>query len=304
MSRLASSGIKTIAAAVDAAAARDPSRLALASPYQSIKFTYGELSEKTNALARWLVTYGLDKNDVIVSDLPNVSENLVLQIACNRLGVGYGTAKNLESMAKQFPKVQCAVSTSANGFLADVSLPSPYLSGDFLQDLICNGGLDEYVLDDEIYDEGDDTTTHGFYNSSTAYTNQQALAHGEDAADNLAVTEDDVVCVSITLCHPFGMGSAVCSALSTGASIVLPAVGGIQGCGVPSERAAATLETMESENCTLLFADTHTLKALPTPSQPLSHLRGGVVKIGSGATFLEGTREFGGTTLRTIGKEE
>jgi hypothetical protein len=60
---------------------------------------------------------------------------------------------------------------------------------------------------------------------------------------------------------------------------------------------------MESENCTLLFADTHTLKALPpNPPTPLAAFRGGVVKTGSGASFLPDTLTYGGIELSTIGK--
>mmetsp|Transcript_34425 Transcript_34425/g.50564 ORF Transcript_34425/g.50564 Transcript_34425/m.50564 type:complete len:299 (-) Transcript_34425:12-908(-) len=294
--------LRTIAAAVDAAAIRFPSRTALISPFQNNeKVSYTALSEKTNALAGWLSTFGFEKNDLLVSDLPNIAENLILQIACNRLGVGYGTAKNIEGMAK-FPKVKGAVSATEKGFLVDTSLPLPPLTGEFLLDLInSDDGLEAFVYED--LDEGDENTGHGFYNTPTAYTNKQALAHGNEAAGELDMTEEDIICVSITLCHPFGIGSAVSSALQTGAAVVLPAVGGIQGCGVPSERAAATLEALQSEKCSLLFADTHTLKALPSvPTEGLLNLRGGVCKIGSGATFLEETREYGGVTLKTVGK--
>ena len=294
--------IRTIAAAIDAIAVKSPSRLALTCPFQSAQklLTYQDLSRTTNALAAWLSTYGFEKNDLIVSDLPNSSENLLLQIACNRIGVGYGTAKDLESMAKNFIKVQGAVSATGSGFLAEVGLPFPYLSGEFLQDLIDNG-LNDYM--DEDLDEGDELSNHGYYNTAVGYTNHQALLHGEEAARELNLTPDDTICIAVTMCHPFGIGSAACSAFLSGASIALPAVGGIQGCGVPSERAAATLSVLESEKCTILFADTHTLKALPESSQRLS-LRDGVVKIGSGATFLKEKRTYGGVELRTIGKEE
>ena len=240
---------------------------------------------------------------MLISDLPNISENLILQLACNRVGVHYGTAKSLESMAK-FPKVKGAVCTSSSGFLAETNLPIPYLGGDYLLDLINNnndGLLDEYSEED--YDELDENAPHAFYNSTSPYTNKAALEHGNEAAEQLLMTENDVVCISITLCHAFGMGSAVCSALGTGATIVLPAVGGIRGCGVPSERANATFEVLESEKCTLLFADTHTLKALPDDPMKLC-LRGGVCKIGSGSTFLEETRKYGGVSLKTIGKAD
>jgi acyl-CoA synthetase (AMP-forming)/AMP-acid ligase II len=292
--------IRTIAAAVDSIAAIAPSRVALLSPFQSsVPISYLELSKRTNALAAWLSTYGFEKNDLLVSDLPNSNENLMLQIACNRIGVGYGTVKDLEFMAKHNTKVKGVVCTTPSSFLSKIGLPLPYLDGEFLQELMTDH-LHDYLEED--IDEGDDMTCHGFYNSHVGYTNHQALLHGAEAAQQLEMTEHDIVCISVTLCHPFGIGSAVCSTFLKGGTIVLPAVGGILGCGVPSERANATLSTLESEKCTILFADTHTLKALPEPQKRLS-LRGGVVKIGSGDTFLEETKNYGGVSLLTLGKK-
>ncbi len=83
----------------------------------------------------------------------------------------------------------------------------------------------------------------------------------------------------------------------------------VQGCGVPSQRAQVTLNTMASEKCTLLFADTHTLKALKDDNLKealekvdLSQLRGGVCKTGSGATILEETVRLKQTNMLTCGK--
>lgn len=331
---------KTIAATLDATALRIPDRIALvsASPESLMRtitvtesgskdesfplnrYNYGELRDKTNRLAGFLKTYGYERNDVMISDMPNVAENLMLQIACNRIGVVYATAKGLEGMAK-LNKVKGSVSASGTGFLAETSLSLPYLSGNFLLDLIHgtggnndNGffGLDEFELEDYeqdgAYNEDSDSPLesppHAYYNSTKPFTNQEALELGTDAAWEIAMVEEDVVCVAITLCHAFGMGSAVCSTLKEGATIVLPAVGGIRGCGVPSERAEATLQVLESEKCTLIFADTHTLKAFPEDLRPerLS-LKGGVCKVGSGSEFLEETVKFAGATLRTLGSK-
>jgi len=294
------------------------------------RYSYRDVRDKTNRLAGFLKTYGYDRNDVMISDLPNVAENLMLQIACNRIGVTYATAKGLEGMAK-LEKVRGSVSTFGTGFLADTSLSLPSLSGDFLFDLIHGKGgsnssnntlfgLDDFQLEDNELDDGSSTddndsegTTaaasllppHAYYNGTKAFTNQEALEMGTDASWQIAMIEEDVVCVAITLCHAFGMGSAVCSTFQEGATLVLPAVGGIRGCGVPSQRAQATLEVMESENCTLLFADTHTLKAFPDEDSlrtlPLS-LRGGVCKVGSGSQYLDEVVKCGGATLKTIGK--
>ena len=294
-------GLKSIAAALDVIAQRAPSRLAVLSPFQSAgadKITYLQLSQQSSALAGFLSAYGYEKSNILVSDLPNISENLMLQLACNRLSVHFATAKNLEAMAK-FPRVNGAVTAQTTGFLAETNLPLPYLDGEFLLDLIHNGGLDDFSS--ETNDAGDQLeATHAFYNSVKPFTNQEALQLGKEAANELKMTHDDKVCVSITLCHAFGMGSAVCSTLLSGATLVLPAVGGIQGCGVPSERAAATFQVLRDQKCSLLFADTHTIKALPAEPEQL-YLRGGICKVGSGATFLYETVGYGGVQLKTLG---
>jgi len=332
--------LKTIAAALDATALRIPDRIALvsASPESLMRtitssesdinvdslplnrYSYRDFRDKTNRLAGFLKLYGYERNDVMISDLPNVAENLILQIACNRIGVAYATAKGPEVMAK-LNKVKGSVSASGTGFLAETSLSLPYLSGDFLLDLIHGTGgssnnslfgLDEFELEDYEQDGGysdgsDDTVVlppHAYYNSTKPFTNQEALEMGADAAWEIAMIEEDVVCVAITLCHAFGMGSAVCSTIKEGATLVLPAVDGIRGCGVPSKRAEATLEILESEKCTLLFADKHTLNAF-SDEDPLHpgqlSLRGGVCKVGSGSQFLDETVKYGGATFKTLG---
>lgn len=305
--------VKTIAAALDAAALKGPSHLAVISPFQKIgnndaspaHFTYDDLRHKTNALAGFLQAYGYERNDIMVSDLPNIAENLILQIACNRLGVTYATAKNLEGMAK-LPTVRGSVCATGEGYLAETNLSLPYLSGDFLQDMIHGDGLSEFGTEDyEQEDHTEPLVPHAHYNSTSDFTNEQALQLGADASWELAMVEQDVVCISITLCHSFGMGTAVCSALLSGATMVLPSVGGIQGCGVPSERAKATFEALEQEKCTVLFADTHTLKALAEFDHPERlNLRGGVCKTGSGSDFLSDTVNYGGVSLKTMGKKE
>merc|ERR1712039_716356 len=129
------------------------------------------------------------------------------------------------------------------------------------------------------------------------------MVAGSAAREKLDITDKDVVLVSITLNHLFGIGSAVSAALQSGAAIVLPDASGVVGCGNPSQRAQKTLEYLDVLGCTLLYADTHTHKALVEagPGQ-LKSLRGGICKIGSGTTFLESTAELSGVQLLHIGK--
>jgi hypothetical protein len=71
-------------------------------------------------------------------------------------------------------------------------------------------------------------------------------------------------------------------------------------CGAP-----ATLQVLSEHKCTLLFADTHTLKALPPPTaqHDLSALRGGVVKTGSGSDFMPEEAHYAGVKLVTMSKQ-
>ena len=77
----------------------------------------------------------------------------------------------------------------------------------------------------------------GYFNSGNALTHGSALAAGADMVQHLGMSDIDRVCVSITLYHAFGIGSACSAALLSGAAIVLPAVGGLQ---VKNRRAAVT----------------------------------------------------------------
>ena len=143
-----------------------------------------------------------------------------------------------------------------------------------------------------------------------ALTHGSAVALGASVAERLAVGPTDRACVSITLCHAFGIGSAVGSALGSAAAVVLPAVGGIRGCGDATQRAEVTCDVLRASNSTLLFADSHTLQALealpqPPAGAPRLALRGGVVKTGSGSDFLptDGfVYQYQGVRLLELGK--
>ena len=113
----------------------------------------------------------------------------------------------------------------------------------------------------------------------------------QEAAQKLETKPNDKVCCSVTLLHAFGAASAVGSAVVGDAAVILPEVGGIRGCGSPSQRAQVTADVIATEGVTQLFGDTHTLRALQdveAPARASHHLRTGVIKIGSGSDFLDG----------------
>lgn len=320
--RLVSVVTRNLAGAIDVVAARFPKNLALLSPFQHdspfARMTYEEMQETTSNIAAGLSSMGVSKGGVVLSDLPNVSENLLLQIACSRIGAGYAAmkdAKGVESMMTQgLVSAICVADPSSDHMFKDhMSVPlltaasdnRSLSSGESFVSIVelSTSGLSNLANVESFVGSDDGDLPLGFYNSMTPLQNGTIIDQGATAANTLSLTNDDKVCVSITLCHAFGIGSACSGALTSGSAVVLPAVGGLHGCGVPSKRAEATLQVLRDENCSILFADTHTLKALPdVESGALPSLRGGVVKIGSGSDFLEETRGFAGVEFRTLGK--
>jgi AMP-binding enzyme len=288
---------------------------ALVSPQQKIKWTFEELHRKARGLSVGLQDRGVMKHSVVATDLPNVAEGLVLHLACARLGAAVATAKNADMLKTMLPQVQCAVVTpSSSSWLSQETFHAPHIvAGDSEMVSMLN-----YATTTENSTDLDDDTDEfapkrplGYFGSGKALTHGEAVQQGRDMVVYFDMFSEDKVCVSITLYHAFGIGSACSAALQAGAAIVLPAVGGLQGCGVPSQRATVTLQTLADQQCTLLFADTHTLNALHDESlsknvkdaNVSAYLRGGVCKTGSGTEILPETVDWAGVTLATLGKK-
>jgi len=294
------------------------SNAALISPQQSIRWNYEDLQARVAGLSRGLKDRGVTYGDVVVTDLPNVAEGIVLHLACARLGAALATAKKPEVL-QSIPNIKCAVVVTpldvaddddpASWLAREEFRSPPIVAGSEEMDTMLNLG---FTADNELDDDNDEFASKrplGFFSSANALTHENALQQGQEMKDYFGMSDDDRSCVSITLYHAFGIGSACSSALLSGSAVVLPAVGGLQGCGVPSQRAAVTLTTLVGEKCTLIFADTHTLKALHAEelveqleSADLSHFRGGVCKTGSGTEILDDTVDLGGVSLATLGK--
>ena len=80
--------LSSFAAAV---ASAPPTALALLAPQQGITFSYGELDDKARRLAAGLAEIGVRPGSLVISDVPNVAENLVLQLALSHLGAAIAT---------------------------------------------------------------------------------------------------------------------------------------------------------------------------------------------------------------------
>lgn len=137
-------------------------------------------------------------------------------------------------------------------------------------------------------------TSSFFYNSAKGTPEATLLAQGAAAAQQLGLTGADRICVPVTLNHAMGFGLGCLAALHAGAALVLPA-------GAPA--AATTLAAMQEHHCTILFADSHTLKSLAhVQPEHVPSLRGGLTKVGSGEAFgLGASPVFAGVGLLTVG---
>ena len=53
---------------------------------EPLRFTYGELFQKIDNLASHLITAGIEKDDIVMVQLPNVTEMVCVYLACSRIG--------------------------------------------------------------------------------------------------------------------------------------------------------------------------------------------------------------------------
>src|SRR5947207_7848361 len=78
---------ETIGANLERTVAAGPDREALVSRHQGVRYTYAELNEAVDVLARGLLDLGLEKGDRVGMWSPNYAEWVVMQYATAKLGV-------------------------------------------------------------------------------------------------------------------------------------------------------------------------------------------------------------------------
>lgn len=287
-------------------------RTAVASPFQAgtpfQQVSYEALRNMTVSMSSIIAersSRASGAKKVLVCDLPNVCENLLLQLACSRLGIGYLTTKDDKSLetvmsSKEEIQIVAAIPATVDSWLAKNDALAKVTSVVQVEELFSDlaNHSSAVVMEDSL-----DDAPHGYFNTVTSpLRNSQLVPLALAAESQLQLTESDSVLVSITLCHQFGIASGVGAALAAGSKIVLPAVGGIRGCGVPAERAEAVRQVLKDEKVTVLFSDAPVIKQLGDKVEAPA-LRTGVVKVGSGADFLDEKIQLAGVPLWTMGKK-
>jgi fatty-acyl-CoA synthase len=260
---------QTIGDNFDATVARFPDREALVDVAQGRRWTYAELKEDVDRLARALLAVGVAKGDRVGIWAPNCSEWTLTQYATAKIGailVNINPAYRAHEL--QYVLGQAGISTlvSAREFktsnyaamIEEVRSDLPDLKRVVLigtpdwDELLSHAdevsterlaqvqsGLDNHDAINIQYTSG----TTGFPKGATL-SHRNILNNGFMVGELCDYTEEDRVCIPVPFYHCFGMVMGNLACTSHGACMVVPA---------PGFDPAITLQTVQDEKCTSLY---------------------------------------------------
>ena len=248
----------TIGAALDLAVRRWGDREALIDVEQGTRFTYRELGDAVDRVARGLLARGVQKGDRVGIWAPNCHEWVLVQYATARLGailVTINPAYRTHELAYVVGQaglslIVAAPSFKTSDYVAMVAEAAPTLDAVFL-------GSPEWdalsVAGDPLPDRGlrpDEAINIQYTSGTTGFPKGATLSHSNILGNGFLVgevcgyTEADRVCVPVPFYHCFGMVMGNLGALSHGSCVVIPS---------PAFDAAATMRAVAQEQCTSLY---------------------------------------------------
>ncbi|MCW2570191.1 MAG: AMP-binding protein [Frankiales bacterium] len=276
----------TIGGALDAAVERYADREALVSVEQNRRFTYRELSDEVDRLARGLIARGVAKGDRVGIWSPNRYEWVLVQYATARIGailVTINPAYRTHELAYVLEQAGVSLLVAAPSFktsdyVAMTREAAPDVDAVFFDSeewdrLLVDGGAlpDRSLAPDEAINIQYTSGTTGFPKGATL-SHLNILGNGFLVGELCGYSEADRVCVPVPFYHCFGMVMGNLGALSHGACVVIPA---------PAFDPLATLHAVAEEKCTSLYGvPTMFIAELGCPEFPsfdLSSLRTGIM---------------------------
>lgn len=285
----------TIGDWLDRAASRFGEQPALIIPWQDVRWTWAELRDQVDALARGFDGLGLIAGDRVGICAPNCAEWVLTQLATARLGiilVSINPAYRTHELghALRLAGVRALVTASrfkTSDYLAMLAELAPDLPE--LAHIVEIGGtgddgriaFDALLVQDQPFSvaplDANQPINIQFTSGTTGAPKGATLSHRNllhNAAATAAGMElgpDDRLCIPVPLYHCFGMVLGVLVCLVSGAAMVFPA---------QSFDAETVLKCVEDERCTALHGvPTMFLSMLDHPrftDFDLSSLRTGV----------------------------
>ncbi|HZE04214.1 MAG TPA: AMP-binding protein, partial [Solirubrobacteraceae bacterium] len=260
---------ETIGSNLERTVQRYGGREALVSCSQGLRYSYTELDEEVNRLARALIAAGLDKGERVGIWSPNCAEWTLVQYATAKIGVilvninpAYRTAELQYALAQSGCRMLIAApafrTSDYRAMLAEVRDRLPaleravFLEGPDWEELLAGAaevGAEELRArsaqlrpEDPINIQYTSGTT-GFPKGATL-THRNILNNGFFVGGMCRYTSEDRVCIPVPFYHCFGMVMGNLGATTHGATMVIPA---------PAFDPEATLSACADERCTSLY---------------------------------------------------
>jgi fatty-acyl-CoA synthase len=282
---------QTIGENLDRAVERWGEREALVSCHQDVRYTYAELGEAVDRLARALLAEGVRPGDRLGIWSPNCAEWVLVQYATAKAGivlVNINPAYRTSELEYALRQSGCRWLIAAPAFkTSDYAAMIESVRGDLpaLERVVLLGspewealtaGTDEDVelpdcqFDDPINIQYTSGTT-GFPKGATL-SHSNILNNGYFVAEGCRYSEQDRVCIPVPFYHCFGMVMGNLGCTTHGACMVIP-----EAAFDPE----ATLRAVQEERCTSLYGvPTMFIAELEHPdfaSFDLSSLRTGIM---------------------------
>ena len=260
---------ETIPANLARTVAEHGDREALVSAHQGIRWTYQELADRVERLARGLLSLGLEKGDRLGLWSPNYAEWTLVQYATAEIGVilvNINPAYKSHDLAYVLKQSGCRVLISAPSFKTSdyVAIVDDVREGgaqldraiffwtpewEALSDgasLASTTALEErraqLTPNDPINIQYTSGTT-GFPKGATL-THRNILNNGYFVAELQRFTPDDRLCIPVPFYHCFGMVMGNLGCTSHGSTMVIPS---------DAFDPTAVLEAVQAERCTALY---------------------------------------------------
>jgi fatty-acyl-CoA synthase len=288
---------ETIGANFERTVRRSGDREALVSRHQGLRYTYAELAEAVDRLARGLLAVGLKKGDRLGIWSPNCAEWALVQYATAMLGVilvNVNPAYRTTELSYALRQSGCRMLIAARAFkssdyvamvdevrgeLSHLERVSFLDSPDWSELLDGGERIDpEQVRELSAGLDFDDPINIQYTSGTTGAPKGATLSHhnilnnGYFVGEFCRYTERDRVCIPVPYYHCFGMVMGNLACTSHGSCMVIPA---------PAFEPGAVLETVAAERCTSLYGvPTMFIAELEHPdfeSYDLTSLRTGIM---------------------------